>query len=383
MKCSLGAAGCPIRQYWQKEGQRALWWRPRVNHSVANTPQLLQASRFANFVAMVEPPLGLLCELPKCCKKPLLRPFMGDSLHLASSFQFTEVHLKPLAGALALLFAVADPAHSQQNTAPTPQQNVSPSAPATASSSAPPSPNTLLDGTSVKLKLAENVTSATAKAGQHVSFEVVEEVDVNGVAVIAKGAQAVGTVTTAEPKKSMGRAGKLDVNIDSVRLIDGEKVMLSATKSEKGGGHTGAMAAGMVGTAIVFFPAAPLLLFIHGKDITIPEGTEITAFVAGDNRLDMSKFGPSGVLNPVADGATSTGAPAGNQVASLSVDSSVPGADIEIDGSFVGSTPSTLSVAPGQHTVTVKKKGYEDWTRAMNVAGNSVHLNADMTAKSN
>ena len=77
----------------------------------------------------------------------------------------------------------------------------------------------------------------------------------------------------AETKKSMGRGGKLNVNVDSVRLIDGEKVALSATQNAKGGGHTGAMAAGMVGTAIIFFPAAPLLLFIHGKDITIPQGT--------------------------------------------------------------------------------------------------------------
>jgi hypothetical protein len=288
--------------------------------------------------------------------------------------------LKPLAGALALLFAVADPALSQQNAVPAPPQAASPVAPAAATTSAPPPPNTLLDGTAVKLKLAENLSSATAKAGEHVPFEVVEEVDVNGVPVIAKGAQAVGTVTTAEPKKSMGRAGKLDVNIDSVRLIDGEKAMLSATKSAKGGGHTGAMTAGMVGTAIVFFPAAPLLLFIHGKDITIPEGTEITAFIAGDNKLDMAKFSPAGAPGAVsasADAPASTGA----QMASLAVESSVPGADIEIDGSFVGSTPSTLSVAPGQHTVTVKKKGYEDWSRSMNVAGNSVHLTAELTTK--
>jgi hypothetical protein len=288
--------------------------------------------------------------------------------------------LKPLAGALALLFAVADPALSQQNAVPAPPQAASPVAPAAATTSAPPPPNTLLDGTAVKLKLAENLSSATAKAGEHVPFEVVEEVDVNGVPVIAKGAQAVGTVTTAEPKKSMGRAGKLDVNIDSVRLIDGEKAMLSATKSAKGGGHTGAMTAGMVGTAIVFFPAAPLLLFIHGKDITIPEGTEITAFIAGDNKLDMAKFSPAGAPGAVPTGAD---APASTraQMASLSVESSVPGADIEIDGSFVGSTPSTLSVAPGQHTVTVKKKGYEDWSRSMNVAGNSVHLTAELTTK--
>jgi hypothetical protein len=41
--------------------------------------------------------------------------------------------------------------------------------------------------------------------------------------------------------------------------------------------HTGAMAGGVVATAIVFFPAAPSFLFMHGKDITIPKGTEITA----------------------------------------------------------------------------------------------------------
>ena len=75
--------------------------------------------------------------------------------------------------------------------------------------------------------------------------------------------------------------------------------MLSATKSEKGGGHTGAMTAGMVGAAIVFFPAAPLLLFVHGKDITIPQGTEITAFVSGDNKLDMAKFAPAGATPEV------------------------------------------------------------------------------------
>ena len=66
------------------------------------------------------------------------------------------------------------------------------------------------------------------------------------------------------------------------------------------------------------------------------------------------------------------------QTASLSIDSSIPAADIEIDGNFVGSTPSTVSVPPGQHTITVKKKGYTDWTRTMSIAGPSIHLNADL-----
>ena len=83
---------------------------------------------------------------------------------------------------------------------------------------------------------------------------------------------------------------------------------------------------------------------------------------------------------PPAPPAAALALPALAQMASLSVESSVAGADIEIDGSFVGSTPSTLSVAPGQHTVTLRKKGYADWSRSMKIAGNAVHLDADLTA---
>ena len=260
-------------------------------------------------------------------------------------------------------------ASAQQPVAPT----TTPVAPAT---SAPPAPNTLLDGTAIKLRLAETITSATAKVGQSVSFEVVDEVDVMGVPVVLKGAQALATVTTAETKKSMGRGGKLDVNIDSVRLSDGEKAMLRATEGGKGGGHTGAMTAGMVGTAIVFFPAAPLLLFIHGKDITIPKGTDVTAFVSGDMHLQMAKFSPTG-----APGDPTSKSAEVAQMASLAVESNVPGANIEVDGAFVGNTPSTVSVAPGQHTIAVKKKGFGDWSRTMNVSGSNVRLSAELEAQ--
>ncbi len=65
-------------------------------------------------------------------------------------------------------------------------------------------------------------------------------------------------------------------------------------------------------------------------------------------------------------------------VANLIVDSNVPGADIEIDGTFVGDTPSTVSVAPGSHQIVVKKKGFADWTKTLSVTGGTVHLNADL-----
>ena len=229
-----------------------------------------------------------------------------------------------------------------------------------------------MDGTAVMLRLSETISSADAKVGQQVPFEVTADVVVQGITVIPKGTQALATVTTAQSKKRMGRGGKLDVNIDSTRLVDGEKVQLRASKETKGGGHVGAMTGAMVATSIVFFPAAPLFLFMHGKDITIPKGTEITAFVQGDMRLEMARM-----VTPGAP-AVPSAASAATQMASLTVESPVSGADIEVDGSFVGSTPSTVSVAPGQHTITVKKKGYADWSRTMNVSGSAVRVSAEL-----
>jgi hypothetical protein len=278
---------------------------------------------------------------------------------------------RTIAAVLVVLFAFGDSAFGQTDKAPV----VPVSAPDVAAKpSAPPPPNTLLDGTAVKLRLAETISSSNAKVGQQVLFEVTEDVVVvQGVIVLPKGAQALATVTDASPKKSMGRGGKLNVNVDSARLVDGEKVQLRAVRDNKGGGHVGVMTGAMVATAIVFFPAAPLFLFIHGKDISIPQGTAVTAFVQGDMRLDMAKF--------VA--ADAPGAPviAAAQTNSLTIESSVPNCDIEVDGSFVGSTPSTLNLAPGKHEIVVKKTGYQDWSRNMMVGSGAVRLNAEMVAR--
>jgi hypothetical protein len=239
--------------------------------------------------------------------------------------------------------------------------------------SAPPPPHTVLDGTPIKLRISQTISSADAKVGQEVPFEVIEDVKVDDIVVLPKGATAIGNVTDANPKRSMGRAGKLDISISYARLSDQEKVALRATKDVKGGGHVGAMTGAMVATSIVFFPAAPLFLFMHGKDITIPQGTEITAFVQGDMHLDMTHFGVAPQMPASPDAAPAS-------QASLVIESTPPGADIEIDGAFVGNTPSTVSIAPGAHEIAVKKKGFADWSRKLNVTGGSVHLNAELAA---
>jgi PEGA domain-containing protein len=65
--------------------------------------------------------------------------------------------------------------------------------------------------------------------------------------------------------------------------------------------------------------------------------------------------------------------------AKLSVASTPDGADIEMDGSFVGNTPSDIDVPAGEHTVTVKKTGFKPWEKKLKVSsGSNVHLKAEL-----
>ena len=247
----------------------------------------------------------------------------------------------------------------------------------------------LEDATPVKLRINRNISSADAHVNETVDFEVLEDVKVHDVVVIPRAGMAWGTVTEAQPKRRMGRAGKLNINIDNVRLTSGEKVALRAIKDVKGGGHQGAITGAIVATSIVFFPAAPLFLLVHGKDITIPKGTEITAYINGDIPLDPKKFATQTAVSPEAGTATvqspTDATPVQNEngsnaaLSTVEIKSTPDGAEITVDDKFMGSTPSSLRLAVGDHRITLAKPGFKTWERTMTVsAGATATLNATL-----
>jgi hypothetical protein len=64
-------------------------------------------------------------------------------------------------------------------------------------------------------------------------------------------------------------------------------------------------------------------------------------------------------------------------LANLTVRSTPDGADIMVDGKFVGSTPSTLRLPPGDHVVSVAAAGFKSWQRTFTLSsGSSVTLSA-------
>jgi hypothetical protein len=129
------------------------------------------------------------------------------------------------------------------------------------------------DGTKIRVRLDQTLSSGTADQGQVVELSVAESIKVDGQVVIPEGSRVTGTVTEAQEKRHMGRAGKLDFSIDRVRAADGEWIPLRYTINKKSGGShavsTGVLTAG---AAVLFWPAAPAFLLIKGKDVTLNKG---------------------------------------------------------------------------------------------------------------
>lgn len=235
----------------------------------------------------------------------------------------------------------------------------------------------LVEDTPVRLRLLRNMSSKDATTGEKVDFEVIEDVKVRDVVVIRQGGLAIATVTEAQHRRRLGRSGKLNMNIDYVQLVSGEKVPLRAVKGGKGGTRTTAMTGALVASGILFFPAAPFFLFMKGKDITIPKGSEVSAYVAADTPLDPAKFSNQETASSNSNPEGSTDESAG--FATVLVKSTPDASDITLDGKFVGSTTSTLRLAPGEHTILIEKSGFKSWQRTISVSNNgSVTVDATL-----
>jgi hypothetical protein len=97
----------------------------------------------------------------------------------------------------------------------------------------PKSSTVLPEGTPVRARINRTVSSADAHVGENVDFETLDDIKLGEAVVIPKGSTAMATVTEAVPKRRMGRGGKLNMNIDYVRLVSGVKLPLRGVQDVK------------------------------------------------------------------------------------------------------------------------------------------------------
>jgi hypothetical protein len=138
----------------------------------------------------------------------------------------------------------------------------------------------LLDGTPVKLKLSEDISSATAQSGNEITFELAEDIIEGDTVIVPRGNIAIGTIDKAKGK-GFGHNGKLSISIQRLRVVEGRKIILVPLRASqvnaKGHRSVGATA---FGSLII-----PGYWWLSSKDTTIPRGTRFTAFVNGDTTV--------------------------------------------------------------------------------------------------
>ena len=135
-------------------------------------------------------------------------------------------------------------------------------------------------GVVLKVELTKEISSKKAKKGDTVPLKLLENLIVNDVIVVPAGAEVKGVVTKARSAGGLGRGGKLEFQIISVKAINGVEIPLQYTKYQHGAGDAGAVAV---------FAAVSIVggLFMKGKNVVFNEGLQFDAEVTADTDLKV------------------------------------------------------------------------------------------------
>lgn len=136
---------------------------------------------------------------------------------------------------------------------------------------------TLPEKTVFKISLNEDISSKINRVGDPVHFTVEEDVLVDNVLVLPRGAQGSGVVTKVTRPKFFGCSGFVDISFDQVFSIDEEAIptVLGPEAKEKLKMQAAAIGASAIG-ALALGPIGLVGgLFVKGKDVEMPAGTEL------------------------------------------------------------------------------------------------------------
>ena len=139
----------------------------------------------------------------------------------------------------------------------------------------------LKEGSEVKLKFADDLSSKTATEGDPVNLILDEDIKVGDIVVAKAGCKAVGTITNAKKAGMMGRAGELNLRLEHLKVGD-DRVKLRGTKGKQGQGKEGTA----VALTVLF---GPIGLIKHGKNVEVKAGSPLTAYVDDDVALPATK----------------------------------------------------------------------------------------------
>jgi len=119
------------------------------------------------------------------------------------------------------------------------------------------------DSTPIQVSLSEDLTSNVQQPGYIIYFQVLEEVRIRGLRVIAKGARVRGKLLGSKDRSRTGEAARLDWSLTDVLAVDGQRLPV------RGG-------SGVSGNELQ-----------QEKNVTVGKGEKFTAFTYGVRKVNV------------------------------------------------------------------------------------------------
>lgn len=137
-------------------------------------------------------------------------------------------------------------------------------------------------GTSVMLETMSTISSATIAPGQIVDFRVRYDIKVGDKVAIAAGSIAKGQVLRAQKSKGLGKEGFVEIQLKSVKSVDGQDLPLTAGNVFQEGENKQTLSI-VLGVLVCI-----LFLTMKGKNAEVPAGYETSSSIAVTSTVNVN-----------------------------------------------------------------------------------------------
>jgi hypothetical protein len=149
---------------------------------------------------------------------------------------------------------------------------------------------TLRAGTPIVVESSQTYNAKNLSEGQTVNVRVKYNVIFSKQTLVAAGALGTATISDLVKPGIFGKAGRIELQMQSVQAVDGQQILLSGIPMNAEGQNKKGLAWGLsIGLFLLTLIGGAAGFFIKGKSAEIKAGTTANASVASDAQVEVAQ----------------------------------------------------------------------------------------------
>jgi hypothetical protein len=148
---------------------------------------------------------------------------------------------------------------------------------------------TLRAGTPIVVEATQSYNAKNLSEGQTVNVRVKYNVVVNKQTLVGAGALGTATISDITKPGIFGKAGRMELQMQSVQAVDGQQILLTSIPMMAEGQNKKGLAWGLsIGLFFLTLIGGAIGFFIKGKPAEIKAGTTSNTSVASDAQVEVT-----------------------------------------------------------------------------------------------